>query len=433
MDARTIRVDELREASIDDQTLVLDRSNAQCHVLNASSSVMWSFMGTTSTIGDIIDTLMQETGLDRSAVSAFVTTAVRGFTDAGLVDIVDPMESTPSDVGSGSLIEPSEEEREEERRAAEHAARRPARIARRREWIAVAKRILDRMPELTVHGPWQFGDVRTTVATDRPEVGTYLDRLLVAMEVEDGAPALGEIVRFHILSRPRGTDRVSAHRDGHVRLRHSTSAEAIDLVLRDLNLLASDRTTDAVMLHAGAVEFDGRVLVVTGESGRGKSTLTAALVLAGGRYLTDELVIIDPTDHSVRPYAKPIDLGPGSLELLGLPAEDGYVADKRHVPPDELGDLSAGGRLAGVVILGSGSGAMEQVDPVTGVTMLLPNVFAATHRNPGSMESLANIATTVPILVAAARGPHESSTPTPRPTPQAAAAMVRDHFLTTET
>ena len=67
-----------------------------------------------------------------------------------------------------------------------------------------------------------------------------------------------------------------------------------------VNQLAALHTPDRLLLHAGAVERDGRVVALTGISGQGKTTLTAALVQAGYGYVTDELVAIDPVHRRRR-------------------------------------------------------------------------------------------------------------------------------------
>lgn len=60
-------------------------------------------------------------------------------------------------------------------------------------------------------------------------------------------------------------------------------------------------------LHAGAVCKDERCLILPGQSGNGKSTLTSWLVMNGFQYLTDELVFLG-SDAQVLPMTRPISL-----------------------------------------------------------------------------------------------------------------------------
>lgn len=50
------------------------------------------------------------------------------------------------------------------------------------------------------------------------------------------------------------------------------------------------------VLHASAVEVDGRALLVMGDAGAGKSTLTAALVDAGLPLITEDVAALDVVD-----------------------------------------------------------------------------------------------------------------------------------------
>ncbi|MGY5765702.1 hypothetical protein ACXET9_10925 [Brachybacterium sp. DNPG3] len=86
----------------------------------------------------------------------------------------------------------------------------------------------------------------------------------------------------------------------------------------------------AILLHAGIVDHPTLgVVALIGPSGAGKSTAVAHLA-RDGRYVTDELAILDPEDYSVSPYPKPVslrrppersrrgrkvDLGPAAMSL----------------------------------------------------------------------------------------------------------------------
>jgi hypothetical protein len=64
---------------------------------------------------------------------------------------------------------------------------------------------------------------------------------------------------------------------------------------------------DRVFLHAGAVGWRGRALVLPGTSFAGKSTLVAELVRAGATYYSDEYAVLDKWGR-VHPYARELQM-----------------------------------------------------------------------------------------------------------------------------
>ena len=138
-------------------------------------------------------------------------------------------------------------------------------------------------------------------------------------------------------SRPVGSARrYRVHADG-VRIGWTDDPDrAVRYALGAVNQLAARHTRDAVLLHAGAVERDGRVMAITGISGQGKTTLTAALVRAGYGYVTDELVAIDPSTGGVEPYPKALDLDDEALALLGLDPPIGRIGGLERPPPSQV-------------------------------------------------------------------------------------------------
>lgn len=96
-------------------------------------------------------------------------------------------------------------------------------------------------------------------------------------------------------------------------------ARAVNLV----NIGATRSAGEDPVLHCGAVAVDGRVIVLPGTPGAGKSTTSTALMLRGFDYVSDETGPIGP-DGLVRPYPKPVVVGPGSWPSLAG-AERGRV------------------------------------------------------------------------------------------------------------
>jgi hypothetical protein len=72
------------------------------------------------------------------------------------------------------------------------------------------------------------------------------------------------------------------------------------------------------VLHASAVSMNGRAVAFTGPSGRGKSTLVAALARAGYPLIADDLTVIDCSGPTpvVKPGFPRVKLWPDSAEAL---------------------------------------------------------------------------------------------------------------------
>lgn len=75
-----------------------------------------------------------------------------------------------------------------------------------------------------------------------------------------------------------------------------------------------------LVLHASAVEFNGRAVAFLGESGWGKSTLAAALQARGHRLLSDDVVPVwvEAEEPWIRPGPPSFKLWPDSARTLGI-------------------------------------------------------------------------------------------------------------------
>ncbi len=78
---------------------------------------------------------------------------------------------------------------------------------------------------------------------------------------------------------------------------------------------------DGVALHSAAVAYQGGTILLPGQSGSGKSTVTAWLTSDHCQcrcsYLTDELVLLAQNDSStVTPFPRPCCIKPGSLAAV---------------------------------------------------------------------------------------------------------------------
>ena len=97
-----------------------------------------------------------------------------------------------------------------------------------------------------------------------------------------------------------------------------------------------------LILHASAVEKDGKALIMTGASGSGKSTLSAMLGNKGWRFLGDEFVLLDMLTGEAMPFPRLISLkneAIGAMQATALDATFGPLmrgtpkGDIRHMVP----------------------------------------------------------------------------------------------------
>jgi hypothetical protein len=118
------------------------------------------------------------------------------------------------------------------------------------------------------------------------------------------------------------------------------SADLGDLLFhleKDVTVALQERRPDLLFLHAAALEYQGKVCVLTGDSGSGKSTTTWGLLHHGFRYLSDELAPIDLASLEVVPYPHALCMKQAPPPNYPLPTAD--ILDfgrTMHVPVKAL-------------------------------------------------------------------------------------------------
>lgn len=113
---------------------------------------------------------------------------------------------------------------------------------------------------------------------------------------------------------------------------------AMAAVLATVNRIVVDECAD-LAIHAGVVTIDGTGVAFPAESGGGKTTLTAACLLDGFAYASDEALVVN-SEAAVRRYPKPLALSQWSCDKLGIDfGEDqsDVVATEVFMTPADLG------------------------------------------------------------------------------------------------
>ena len=243
------------------------------------------------------------------------------------------------------------------------------------------------------------------------------ERVLVDLvDLVDPAPPEAGVATLSVERTGRGRGRawclrVREGREGSAARTAFAAADdayVVSQVLREINSSAI-RTVDCeVVLHGAALSHEGSAIVVAGASHAGKSTLAAALTLAGWRYLSDDVapVRVGPSgDFVVLRYPKPIMLRPASMARFAgcLPAASPSAAEfvryERPEPASSFGRVGADTRLGAIVILDA-LGA-NPLSPGAAVLELARACHAKTDEVGMSRSQLAQlgaIATAIPVV-----------------------------------
>ena len=147
-------------------------------------------------------------------------------------------------------------------------------------------------------------------------------------------------------------------------------------------------------LHGSAVAYQDKAFVLLGDCGAGKSTLTAALLRAGARLLTDDLVVIS-ADGSVARGAHRLKLHPETAQELNLPWPTESMADGggKHVvqlPPECCASRDTA--LERIYFI-SANAAAARVEPLSipdATRELLAATFNPLHTQPPRLSQLLN-------------------------------------------
>lgn len=158
----------------------------------------------------------------------------------------------------------------------------------------------------------------------------------------------------------------------------------------ELKALITERYSRAVresfLAHGALLSLDGRAVLLCGDPGAGKTTLTVALTDAGFRYHADDIVRIDEAGRATGVPFSPA-LKSGSWPLLS-----GLVAGLDELPVYLRSDgqevrylpVAASARevlpLAAILLLARSSDAkavIEPVEPLEALTTILASAFSA--------------------------------------------------------
>lgn len=150
--------------------------------------------------------------------------------------------------------------------------------------------------------------VRIRVRLNDPAVAGEVGRHLPPGSKREEFSDSGRVYSFVVEDEDHsGRRRTAVYVDGALLTRCSTLHAALRLFESNEQLHVAEMAPEHVFVHAGAVGYRGRGILLPGRSFAGKSTLVAELVRAGAEYYSDEYAVLDSLGN-VHPYARPISM-----------------------------------------------------------------------------------------------------------------------------
>ena len=118
--------------------------------------------------------------------------------------------------------------------------------------------------------------------------------------------------------------------DGHEPFRPLPLDQSLPMFEWGLNWCVGNLANRFLVIHAAAIERNGRAVIMPGSPGSGKSTLTAGLAHRGWRLLSDELTLLSLTDGTISALARPISLKNESIDVIRAFAPDAVFSRMVH-------------------------------------------------------------------------------------------------------
>jgi hypothetical protein len=386
---------------VDDELVAFDAVSRRGLLLNASAAMVLTSIDGHSPLAEVVASLAADLGVAADVLREDVDRAVAGFVEWGLVEPVEPL--APFEVNDAPSSTTAPDEGSEDGAGPVPAGAGLVPIGGSAELVG-----LDDRSWLLVRPGLPVGGFDVCLRTDSADVAALLPRFLTGFAVPSSQGsarlAAGRPERDLTVLQPEGGEAFAIAVDGVVVDEAPNAAAAVGAVLYRLDWLAS-QVEDLLAFHSGAVERDGRVVLLAGFSGGGKSTLTAAVTQRGWRYLSDEVASVDPASLAVYPFPKDLDLGDSGFEQLGVTGGADLGERKRKLPPSELGAVSDGGELSLVVLLDEqplfaapGRAGVVPLRPAEAMVALMPLVFEPSLTNDGNLDALAELCERVPVV-----------------------------------
>jgi hypothetical protein len=277
----TVRFADVSLHRIDGQNLLLDPRGKRLYVLNASAAFIWSALKDGMPPAEIGRTLTEELALSEDAAASYVADVLRQYEEL----VCKPQTTDPETAA------PAQEPRPAVLSAM--GIRRP-RLAEASAVETYA--LLDSVFRVRFNGAGLFAAIHPLL---RP-----------AMKAHD---AEAKVVDVAVLANGDG---VAVIANGDLVGASETREEAAVMVRACLMQLAVMSSGGFCAVHAGALGRNGQALLLPGNAGYGKSTLSAALAATGFDMLCDDTALIGGEPPMVRSLPMGLCLKRGCCSVL---------------------------------------------------------------------------------------------------------------------
>jgi hypothetical protein len=105
-----------------------------------------------------------------------------------------------------------------------------------------------------------------------------------------------------------------------------------------VRILIGEFAKNFVFLHAGAVGWHGKAIILPGNSFYGKTTLVAELVRNGAEYYSDEYAVLD-IDGLVHPFPRPLSMRTDGESIVETPTPVEEILGRTGEVPLPVGSV----------------------------------------------------------------------------------------------
>jgi hypothetical protein len=153
-------------------------------------------------------------------------------------------------------------------------------------------------------------------------------------------------VTFHIVPGVEA-DELSLYRGGRLLYDGASAGQLANQLMSDSLYHLADKCCGGMLIHAAAAARGGRVLLMPGTTGAGKTSLSVWLMQSGFDYLTDELVYIGEGSISAQGFTRPLNVKTRARDAVGqlfdFEANRDAVLNCEQavlVPPESVGSVA---------------------------------------------------------------------------------------------